>query len=200
MASLTRSGSDSYRYAEDGKDGMTVTAASSNTQANNRELFWKTRARTATDEEQCATWTSQTDPHDITQQGIALRIKLSPNGVPSTVTVTKNIWLGGYWIFNFHEWVGAKATLLGNVNLDKTFQAPNTSQAYALPWRMCARTNGTTLEFKAWRYRVEHEPAYGDPDHGGATTLDRAFVYAGQPGEYVGHLVASRSARYDGCS
>jgi hypothetical protein len=199
MASLNRSGTDFYRYAEDGTDGMTVTAASSNTQANNHELFWKTAGPTASNEEQCATWTSQTDPNDITQQGIALRIKLNADGVPTTVTVTKNIWLGGYWIFNFHEWVGAKGTLLGSVNLNKTFQVPNTNQAHPLPWRICARTDGATLEFKAWRYGVEREPAYGDPDHWGKTTLHPAFVYAGKAGEYVAHLAASRSARYDGC-
>ena len=67
-----------------------------------------------------------------------------------------------------------------------------------MPWRICARTVGATLEFKAWSLREHADVVWGDPRYGAAILLPDDVVRAGRAGWYVGHLGGGDRSTFTG--
>lgn len=181
---LTPDGADEYTFASS-TGAMDVAALDHNRGGNLRAVWWPADAPAVTDSQTCATWTSE-DGSGV-QQGVALRIT-NEGGRTRALTVTKNIWFGATWVFNFHVWDTARSqpfTQIGSVSLESTFRPGGV--AAPLPWRFCARVIDATLELKAWP--ASHaEPSWGDPAYGGEVTVPPGWTYPGAAGWYVGHV------------
>lgn len=56
---------------------------------------------------------------------------------------------------------------------------------------------GRTVSLKAWP-TTQHStpPSWSDPAHAASFTVPTSWVYAGRPGFYVGHLLASQELEY----
>ena len=191
-ALLTPDGTDRYTYASS-SGHMQVVALDANTSGNLRSAFWPADSPLVADAQSCATWASQSS--GSTQQGAALRIATA-NGSTRAITVTKNIVFGATWIFNVHTWDTAATPAFqpaGAISL-KSELWPDDVEA-PLPWHVCVRTIGTTLDLKAWR-ADEPEPAWGEASHGGSVTLPENAVYPGATGWYIGHLGAGTQAEF----
>jgi hypothetical protein len=182
-ALLTSDGDDSYVYEGSGPE-LRVSAPSTNSSSNLRNLFWPASAPSATDGGSCSTWAGETDDTYI-QQGTALRVQTDADGkVMRAVTVTKNIAYGVIWVFNVTLW-------------DTSSRSPRTGVAQVnlkaivagkpFPWHLCARAIGTAVTLKVWA-GDEPEPEWGDLSHGGSATLPSEWVYPGKAGWYIGHL------------
>jgi hypothetical protein len=191
---VTQQGSDSYTFTSTAGE-IAVAAAPTNTGGNLRALFWPANAPDVVDSMSCATWADQNG--EIVQQGAALRI-VRDGTRTRAVTVTKNIWFAGYWIFNFHLWdtttTGAEFTLLGNVDL-RQYLGDAVTWVRPLPWKFCARVVGSKLTFKVW-LDPEPEPSWTDPDQTGSIALPAAFRNPGKAGWYVAHLPPGGQARF----
>jgi hypothetical protein len=190
---LTPDGRDSYRFASSA-GAMEARALDSNQGGNLRTVFWPDGAPAVTDSQSCAVWTSQDGAY--VQQGAALRIQAGYGRVRA-LTVTKNVYYGASWIFNFHTWDTTRSIpyeIFGSVELAR-FRYGN--DTVPLPWHFCARVEGSAMEFKVWRYG-EREPAWGDRSYGGRATVPSGWSAPGPAGWYIGHLPASGSARFDG--
>ena len=189
---LTPDGTDAYTYASS-TGSMHVAALDTNTSGNLRSAFWPADAPLVTDSQTCATWASQSNV--FTQQGAAFRIAQA-NGSTRAITVTKNVFYGATWIFNVHTW-DTTATpayqVVGSILLKSELWPDGTESA--LPWHVCARTIGTSLDLKVWRGN-ETEPAWGNSVHGGSVTLPDSAVYPGVSGWYIGHLLGGGQAEF----
>ena len=64
------------------------------------------------------------------------------------MTVTKNIFYGAIWDFNVHIWDSSDTTSPFTLISDADLEPTMFFQAY--PWRLCARTLGSTLDWKVW--------------------------------------------------
>ena len=64
------------------------------------------------------------------------------------ITVTKNVFYGAKWLFNFHVWDATGGTIFAHFDLTSVFDPNGT--LVPLPWHLCARTLRGQLEFKAW--------------------------------------------------
>jgi hypothetical protein len=178
---LSRDGSDTYSLA----GSATVSAAASNSGGNTRTVWWDDSQNVLTDEQSCASWVSETNA--INQQGAALRVTND-----RAITVTKNIYLYGAWIFNVHLWDSSGGTKIGSFDLASVFR-PEGNNVVTLPWNLCARVTGGTLTFVAW-VDGEAQPTWGDASHGGTVTLPGGWVYPGWAGFYIGHLLPADQA------
>ena len=126
---------------------MDALALPTNTGGNLRSLFWPDKAPVVADSQTCALWTSQSD--GLVQQGAALRIRQSNTGRVRAITVTKNIFLGASWIFNFHTWDTARPGVFEPFGEPKKIPAlVGTGAPAPLPWQFCARIVGQVIEFK----------------------------------------------------
>jgi hypothetical protein len=193
-AVLTPDGADSYTFSADGNGVVTAAAPASNHGSNLRKVLWIKETAKSLNASSCATWRSETT--SAIQQGAALRI-VKGDGYTRAVTVSKNIYFGATWIINLHVWDSRKNPAfrqIGQFDLSQTLR-PNGTPA-PLPWRLCARALGSTLEFKVWRLGVEPEPAWDDVNHGGKATIPAKWVEPGKAGLYVGHIPAGGSATY----
>lgn len=193
--SLTPDGFDQYGFG-DSSGELVALAPPTNVSGNLREAIWADGTPDAVDAQSCARWKA---PNAVgsTQQGAVLRLATDPTGRTRAVTVTKNIYFSFSSVFNVHVWDTTAAqpfTLVGQIWLSEAFSVHDGVDA--LPWQMCARAVGTTVEMKAW---TEHdpEPAWGDPAWGGSIELDPAWVYPGKAGWYVGHVPPGGEVRFD---
>jgi hypothetical protein len=193
-AVLTPDRTDGY-VLRGGADSVTVAAETGNTGGNLRLLFWPSAARLEVDGTSCATWSAATS--DVVQQGAALRIGTEPGGRVRAITVTKNVYVHSYWIFNVHVWDTAGGTReIASYDLSSVFRfSDDLFVARPLPWRLCARTRDGRLEFKAWRL-AEFEPAWGDPAHGGSVALPADAPASGAAGWFIGHVRPGMSATF----
>ncbi len=194
-AVLTPDGTDGY-VLDDGTDRVTASTEPANLGGNLRLVFWPGAARLEADETSCATWSDATS--DLVQQGAALRITADPGGRVRAITVTKNVFVHTFWMFNIHVWDGR--SLLGreiaSFDLGSVFRTGGAvPAARPLPWRLCARTRAGRVEFKVWRLE-EAEPEWGDPAHGGSTALPADAPASGAAGWFVGHLRPGMSATF----
>jgi hypothetical protein len=182
-AVLTSDGPDDYRFVS--APANMAVASLDHSGGNRRDAFWPADNPVVTDDESCAIWGEQTGP--LVQQGAALRIAQDGSRVRA-ITVTKNVFYGATWIFNFHLWDTAQAepfTIIGATNLEGTLV--HFGVVTPLPWKFCARAIDAKVEFKVWPL-AEPEPAWGDPTHGGSVGLPADWVYPGRAGWFVGHL------------
>ncbi len=199
VAVLTPDGTDGYRF-DSGADSVTVSAPDTNSNSNLRTVFWRSDAPAERDATSCATWASESS--DLLQQGAALRISEGPNGSVRAITLTKNVYPYGSWIFNVHVWDSAIGRMQGiaSISLQSALSIPGRPPVpQPLPWRVCARTLGPTLVFKAWRL-AEPEPAWGDRRFGGSVALPRTAPTEGHTGWYAGHLHAGMTATFSDLS
>ena len=190
---LTPDGFDTYTFIS-GPGFAQFRARPDNRAGNLRQVFWPSDGPDVVDQQSCATWTA-TDPGD-TQQGAALRISAA-DGRVRAVTVTKNVLYFTQWQFNVHIWDTSQQpqpfTLVGQIDLRDELWPQQ--QLAALPWHLCARVIGAVVDLKVW-LDGEAEPAWGDPFHGGSVVLPDGWVYPGQAGWYVGHLIAGQAAGF----
>lgn len=204
-ADLTTDGFDHYRfaYADDtgpdagpaeGGGTVLVTTPSTNNGGNLRSVWWFEGERPTVDEESCATWSEYSGP--IVQAGVALRVR-RVGSYTQAITVTNNIMWGARNGWNVHLWKGGThGELIGQAVLSHSFGSSVFTQP-PLPWRLCARVVGTTLQFKAWSLATHaEEPAWTDPGFGTSFVLPRGWVYPGYAGWYVGHLRPGDAAGY----
>ncbi len=192
VALLTPDGDDGYGFTSS-STGLHVAALGTNDGTNLRALFWPSGSPVVADAQSCAIWTSQSGP--VVQQGAALRIRRS-TGRLRAVTVTKNIVYGISWVFNFHTWDTDRAQpfqQFGSVEIPGVRH--RTSDA-DLPWNVCARTMGRTIELKVWTDEMA-EPRWGDPTWGGSATIPLGWETAGTTGWFAGHLSPGEHARFD---
>lgn len=197
---LTTDGWDSYQYLVPGPGSdpsaataVEVLAPQANQGVNLRAVGWLGEGVLATDALSCVTWTEGTG--SIAQAGVALRVRSAPGG-PEAITVTNNILWGARNGWNVHVWSGGVGQVVGQVVLSHSFGS-TPGQQPLLPWRLCARTVGATVQFKAWSLAVDPaEPEWGDPGYGGSFALPARWVYAGRVGWYVGHLGPGERASF----
>jgi hypothetical protein len=188
---------DSYTIAAS-SGTVTMTGNSPVLGANDRMAYWPSAEAPSTDQESCATWSSQ-DPAQangvFTQEGLALRFA-TKDGVTRGLTVTKNVWANANYDLNVHIWNTTWSTpfhLLQSFNLS-SYLAPG-GVVSPMPWDVCARVVGATLQFEIW-LDGQTPPAWGDPSQGGTVTLPAGWDYFGAAGWYVGHLKSAASATY----
>jgi hypothetical protein len=192
---ITPDGTDGY-VLRDGPDRVTASAPPANLGGNLRLLFWPGDARLGTDETSCATWSDATS--DVVQQGAALRIATDTTGSVRAITVTKNVYVHSFWIFNVHVWDGTSSLgrEIASFDLGSVFRySDDLFVARPLPWRLCARTRAGRVEFKVWRLD-EDEPEWGDPAHGGSVVLPADAPASGAAGWFIGHLRPGMSATF----
>jgi hypothetical protein len=191
---LSPDGTDGY-LLRGGADRVTALAPSANASGNLRLLFWPGNARPEVDGTSCATWSAATS--DVVQQGAALRIGTAPDGRVRALTVTKNVYVHSYWIFNVHVWGAAGGMReIASYDLSSVFRfSDDLFVARPLPWRLCARTRDGRLEFKVWRL-AEVEPEWGDRAHGASVALPADAPASGAVGWFIGHLRPGMSATF----
>jgi hypothetical protein len=192
-AVLTPDGTDGYAFDAE-RDSVRVSTNPGNSSGNLRTVFWQSDAVVERDATTCATWSAESS--DRLQQGVALRISSRPGGGVRAITVTKNVYPYGSWVFNVHVWDTGSRPIdpLASVNLGSVLSTPGTPpQPKPLPWRVCARAVGSTLSFKAWAV-AEREPDWGDQRYGRAVQLPARAPTAGYSGWYAGHLSPGMTA------
>ncbi len=190
---LTPNGYDSYTFSS-GPGYAQFDARPDNRDSNLRQVFWPSGGPEVVDQQSCATWSDATVAN--TQQGAVLRLSTA-DGHVRAITVTKNIAYYSVWVFNVHVWDTASAqpfTLVGQVNLGSEFFA--NGQVAPLPWHLCARVIGSTVDLKAW-HDPEGEPAWGNSMRSGSVALPDGWVYPGHAGWYIAHLVPGGFARFE---
>lgn len=188
---LTADGSPVYRVAATGRV-LQVTApgpvAGEPTSGNLRMAIVANAADVSVDQRSCVSWGALRGAWD--QPGVALRVRTDGQRTQAIV-VTNNVMYAARWAFNVHLADSAADTpmqLIGNFDLAPAMANPSGGLA-TYPWRLCARVRGTTLELKAWSLvDTPTEPAWDDPAHTATVEVPAAWVVAGRPGLYVGHL------------
>lgn len=179
---ITEDHGETYRLSAR-RDGVRITAPWANQHTNLRIAVVKDGAPKTRNQQACMTWAGSTDR--LTQAGVVLRSR-NLDGRMTAIMVTNNIiyrWRGA---FNVHLADSAAPNPLVKV---AGANLPAFLDPAPLPWRICARVNGTTVELKAWSIPVEPRiPRWGDPRYGYAIEIPPDWVYRGQPGAYIGHL------------
>jgi hypothetical protein len=191
---LFRDGNDQY-LVDSAPNRVTVSAQPTNTGGNQRIAFYPHDGPNVTDEVSCATWTAETTP--VAQEGVALRVASHAPFQVRAITLTKNVYFGATWIFNFHLWNTANGepfTQIGSVDLHDVL-APG-GHVVPFPWRVCSRAVGSFVQFKVWP-TSEPEPQWGDPSHGGVVLVSSEWVYPGRAGWYTGHLPPGASVTFN---
>ncbi len=193
QAMLTAEGFDTYHWSARGP-AVAVRAGVANRGTNLRMVWWPTSGRVSRDQETCITWTGMAagDAATRVQPGVALRVRNTARGV-AAITVTNNIWSGSRVGWNVHTWqtrpgqapdyhLISQNRMLASFGDDPWGLPP-------LPWRMCARALGATVEYQVWSLgRGDHRPAWGASGHGGVVQLPPGWEVPGRAGWYVGHL------------
>ncbi|WP_426573083.1 DUF4214 domain-containing protein [Aquihabitans sp. McL0605] len=186
--SLTPDGSDQYQIAEVGA-GFTVTAPSTNSGGNLRVAVIRDDAVMAVDEQSCVTWVGPNT--GSVQPGLTLRTQ-AQKGRTRAIMITNNIWYGARFGFDVHLADSAafpQFVKIGGAEL--TSALGGIHDLSPLPWRICARVVGTTLDVKVWPMSTSKtEPSWGNPKYGFTMEIPADWVFAGRPGAYIGHLRA----------
>ena len=174
--------------------GTVIVTAPKGSGENDREFFWGRNGGEKTDQTVCATFA---DGGGIDQQGIGLRLNETANGGTTGITVTRNIWMATFDVFNFHVWntrSGTKSpfTLFGSKVIP---WLPRRPAMY--PLHMCARVVATTnsVQFVVWT-RGKTQPAWGSTTQGGEATIPVGAPSAGRGGWFAGHLTPGTSMTY----
>ena len=192
---LTADGNDAYVITDRGS-GFDVAAPSSNQGGNLRRAVVKADAPSSVDQTSCVTWTGAAG--QSIQPGLSLRTRITSERTRA-VTVTDNIVYGVRSAFNVHGFDSAASqpyVKYGSVSLPDSLGADPAHPA-PLPWRMCARADGTRIDVKVWSTVTQPtEPAWGDTRFSGSVTVPQEWTAAGQPGVYVGHLEPGESTSY----
>ena len=190
MLTITDDGS----YSMDESNGVVkVTNGQVGRGANTRVVVAK---RGSPPDSVCATIESVTGAIvGFAQPGVAVHIRTA-GGRTTALTLTNNVWATARWIWNAHHMDSGSSegfTGLGS------FEAPGFYREGQplppLPWRVCARTVGNTVQGKVWNAGAV-EPAWGDPNFGGSVSIPRGLATGGESGVYAGHLQAGQGFRF----
>jgi hypothetical protein len=195
-AILSSEGNGSYLISGDGHM-LTVAAADTAIGANHREVLWPASGPAVADSQACATWVASTS--DDNQQGLAFRIISRPEWTRA-ITVTKNVEYGVFWEFNVHTWdsadtLGEPFTQVAQFDMQSVLEEGGTIHPY--PWRVCARVQGHSLDFKLWFPDSMKEPPWSSRLYARHTDgLPDSFAQPGRTGWYAGHIAAGNSVTY----
>lgn len=200
MAAITPDGDDVYLVDQtpDGAAELSVVAPGSNRSGNLRVVAVGDDVEASVDQESCITWLGPR--HDRAQPGLALRVTSSA-GRTRAITVSNNIWLQDRSSFNVHladtatdDALVERMVAIGKIEVP-TGLGDDLFTVKLLPWRMCARAKGTTIEVKAWSTDEQAvEPAWGDLGFAGSVEVPSDWVHAGRPGFYMAHLAPGERA------
>ncbi len=183
---ITPQGMDRYELSASG-GRMVIRTASGNTGGNLRTVFVHDDAPVVVDQQACVTWTGK-ETKNLIQPGIALRVR-STTKRTQAVTITNNILWGQRGAFNVHIADSDARTADADRRMRLVGQVPAPWAQQALPWRICARAQGTTLQIKTWSLATNpSEPTWSDPVHAHVVRLPPEAVYSGRPGFYIAHL------------
>jgi len=182
-----------YEYANPSPGTVVVTAPHSSA-ANNREFFWSPSSPIGTDLTVCATFISG---QGLDQQGVVLRLNAFPDGRVSGITVTRNVWMGAFDVFNYHLWNSEADprnpfTMFGSTIVSHLPVGPA-----LYPLNMCARTVTTSnrVQFVVWT-RGQAIPVWGNTLQGGEAAIPVGAPAAGRGGWFAGHLRPGTSMTY----
>ena len=182
-----------YQYANP-RPGTVVVTAPRSSAVNNREFFWSPSSPVRTDLTVCATFVTG---QGLDQQGVVLRLHELAGGRVSGITVTRNVWMGAFSVFNFHVWntgadPGTPFTQFGSTIVSTLPVRPAT-----YPLHLCARTVAAAgqVQFVVWT-TGQVQPAWGDPVQGGEAAIPAGAPSAGRGGWFAGHLRPGTSMRY----
>lgn len=183
----------SYTYERAGRR-LTVHAGAGSEDPNRREVVLASGPATR-DQTVCATWVRETGWR--VQPGLAVR-GVHSGGRVRAVTLTKNIAFGIQTVLNVVTWDTARR---GDpwrtvAQLDLAAVLMRHGRLRPMPWRACLRVHDRRVRIKVWLPARSPEPSWSDPVAARTARLPRAFVLAGRPGWYVGHLPAGGSVRY----
>ena len=182
-----------YSYDHTGP-GTVVVSAPPTGASNNREFFWAPSGPERPDLTVCATFASGAG---FDQQGVVLRLGLLPHDRVTGVTVTRNVWLGAFDVFNFHTWDTATDPASPFTMFGSTVVRPLPVAPATYPLHLCARTVPATrlVQFVVWT-TGQARPAWGDPVWGGQATLPPGAPASGRGGWFAGHLRPGTSRTY----
>jgi len=174
-----------YTYSNP-RAGTVVVVAPASAAPNTREFFWSPTGPTRPDLTVCATFV---DGGGLDQQGIVLRLHRLSDGRMSAISVTRNVWLSAFDVFNFHVWnTGSDPN--GSLTQFASSTVPWLPVAPALyPLHMCARTleATNTVQFVVWT-AGQTRPEWGSAGHGGQATIPPGAPASGRGGWFAGHL------------
>ncbi len=199
---LTADGSDTFDVSSTNSNGMYMTAPASNTDVNLRQVMWKNTSggkQSLLNSQTCATWVSEST--DMLQEGLALRVFHNDRtGRTKALTLTKNTIFGIHWQFNVlswdtnrkgDPWLGIKQFDMSSIMFDE-----GASQMKPMPWRVCARADGSKFTFKIWFPDSMKEPSWSDKTYTRSVKIPRDFMIPGKTGWYIGHIPAGGNATY----
>ncbi len=182
-----------YTYTSPRSGTVVVTAPTSGA-PNNREFFWSPTGPSRADLTVCATFASG---QGIDQQGVVLRLNLLAHGTVSGITVTRNIWLSAFDVFNYHVWntladPESPFTQFGSTIIRELPVAPA-----VYPLHLCARTVAASniVQFVVWT-AGQTRPGWGSTSQGGQATIPPGAPTSGRGGWFAGHLKPGSSMTY----
>jgi hypothetical protein len=180
-------GTDRYDLHQDGT-GLIVDAPLSNRStprgSATRAVIWPPDSNPTLDATTCATW-ARSSPWG--QEGLALRIRQDGNRFRAIV-IAKNTMYGASWRFNVYSWDSERDPYFqthGSVDLTQVFVEDGTVRA--LPWRVCARTEGDQVRIKGWAVS-DPQPGWESETHTGTVTVPGWLTYPGKAGWYAAHI------------
>ena len=182
-----------YTYASP-RPGTVVVTAPRSSAVNNREFFWSPSSPAGADQTVCATFVNG---RDLDQQGVVLRLNTLADGKVSGLTVTRNVWMGAFDVFNFHVWdtrAGADSAFL-EFGYTVVPTLPVAPAVY--PLHLCARTvtSSDVLQFVVWT-SGRTRPDWGSTTQGGQATIPVGAPDSGRVGWFAGHLQPGTSMTY----
>ncbi len=186
---MTPEAADTYRLTL-GPRTARADAPTTNVGGDLRMAWWPSRAPMSVDSEACTTWARRKGV--VVQPGVVLRVR-QDGGRTRAISVTNNVYYGARWAWNVHLWdaVGTARSPIrqvGSVHLPEVFGS-HPEKLPPLPWRLCARVVGSTVQLKAWPTARGTEPAWGDDLYGGTVKVPSGWVFPGRSGWYLGHLL-----------
>lgn len=184
---LTPIGKDSYPIVAQGSR-IVASSPKTNSSGNLRIAFWRKGEKAVTDQQSCLDWLT---PDGRAQPGMALRIV--PEGEQShakAIVLTQNLWggaLGTFYVLGMEEGVASSDEQIGLFRVsDVVAKTPTTFRKG--PWHVCARAVGSDYRIKVW-VGTDPEPSWSATHGVWRLKLPTAWVYAGLPGAYVGHIL-----------
>ncbi len=180
------------------RPGTEVVSAPKSSAGNNREFFWSPSSPSGSDMTVCARFA---DGRGADQQGIVLRLHELADGRVSAVTVTRNVWMGAFDVFNFHVWNTATDPASPFTQFGSTVVPVLPVRPAVYPLDMCARTVAASdsVEFVVWK-DGQPKPGWGSTTQGGRATIPGDAPAVGRGGWFAGHLSPGTSMTYEGLS
>jgi hypothetical protein len=189
---ITFDGTDSYSVSRSG-DSYTFKTAAGNKGGNYRMAVIPTEAPVSVNQTACMTWNHNKNDLQVIQPGIVLRANTAP-GRTRLIMVTNNIMFNWRAGINIHL---VDTSIVGSTAHHQIagFNTFTIGDPNKLPWRICAQAIGNTIKVKGWSINDMPEPAWNDPTNVFSTQVPDAWVVAGQPGVYMGHMKPGQTTK-----